>query len=176
MGFQRMGEELKGAPNEITEELKSLSKVIDDSATEVRAISHQLMPKVLIEFGLAPALDDMLEKSLGLAGIKYSFETFGNNERYYEQAELGLYRICQEAINNILKHANATEVSVQLLKAGGNLVMMIEDNGKGANFNTTNTGHGITNMQSRARTIGADISFDSAPGKGTVINVRMPLQ
>lgn len=174
MGFQRISKALQGT-KEVTAELEKLTHVIDDSAIEVRAISHQLMPKTLTEFGLAPAIEDMLQKSLGLAGINYKFEAFESKLRLSETAELGLFRICQEAVNNVQKHAKATQVTVQLLKAGGKLVLVIEDNGKGINFEMNNDGHGITNIKSRARTIGAEINIESNPGRGTVLSIRIPL-
>ena len=79
-------------------------------------ISHQMMPRALQEFGLTTALEDMVEKSLGNSGLEYDFSSFRAEGRYDEKIEIGMYRVAQELINNLLKHAEAKEVSIQLLQ------------------------------------------------------------
>lgn len=91
--------------------------MLDESIAELRNISHQMMPRVLSEMGLVPALDYMLGKSLGNTDIKFEFEHHKvEGERFAENMEVSLYRICQELVNNIIKHSEAKAVSVQLIK------------------------------------------------------------
>lgn len=168
---QRISTDLPGEEKTITD----LTKIIDDSATEVRSISHQMMPKVLQEIGLVPALEDMLAKSLGHSSIRYEFEVFGIEGRFSEKVEVSLYRICQELINNIVKHSGADQVVVQLFRNKGFLIMMVEDNGKGFDAGAKREGIGMMNIATRINTINGDVNFEAGPGSGTVATVRVPI-
>lgn len=156
------------------EALQKITSIIDESATEARNMSHQMMPKVLIESGLIDAIDDMLQKSLGFAQIKYSFEHYDHNERISETAEIALFRIIQELINNVLKHSGATEVDVQILKTGKNIIMVVEDNGVGIST-TENTGLGMMNIKSRISQMEGIFSIEKGMDSGTVATVKLPL-
>ena len=162
----------------LDEELNSTRRILDESIAEVRGISHQMMPRVLSEMGLIPALDDMLQKSLGLTEIQYEFEHHNaENERFKETVEISLYRICQELVNNIIKHSEAKAVSVQLLKTKTHLVLVVEDNGKGFTFDDPNNqnGIGLMNISSRAKAIHGEVNYEPSPEQGTVASVRVPL-
>lgn len=151
-------------------------RLLDGAISEVRDISHRMMPRALEQVGLAPALEDMLEKSLSAAGIDHSFEKMGvGQERFPEQVETGLYRIAQELVNNIIKHAKATHVSVQLVKTGGRLMLMMEDNGIGLPEKTVSNGLGLTGMRSRASGMGGEMTIERGPEGGTVAIVRIPV-
>ena len=128
--------------------------------------------------GLIPALADMLEKSLGLTEIQCEFEHHNvENERFKEAVEISLYRICQELINNIIKHSEAKAVSVQLLKTKSHLVLVVEDNGKGFTFDDPNNqnGIGLMNISSRAKAVNGEVNYEPNPKQGTVASVRVPL-
>ncbi|MCB0754388.1 MAG: sensor histidine kinase [Flavobacteriales bacterium] len=153
-------------------------KMLDDSIAELRTISHQMMPRVLSEMGLIPALDDMLNKSLGNTNIKYEFEHHKvEGQRFAENVEVSLYRICQELVNNIIKHSDAKAVSVQLLKTKTHLVLVVEDNGKGFNFDdgANQNGIGLMNISSRAKAINGEVNYQPSPEQGTVATIRIPL-
>lgn len=152
--------------------------MLNESISEVRTISHQMMPRVLGEMGLIPAIEDMLGKSLGNTDIKFEFEHHKvENIRFVENVEVGLYRICQELINNIIKHSGANAVSVQLLKTGSHLVLVVEDNGKGFTFGseTGRNGIGLTNITSRAKAMNGELNYQPSPEQGTVATIRVPL-
>jgi len=87
--------------------VKELTSTLDQACHEVRSISHQMMPRVLQEDGLVPAIEDMLEKSFQHANITCRFEHFGLSERFAENLEISLYRTTQELVNNIIKHSGA---------------------------------------------------------------------
>src|SRR5690606_18771841 len=127
---------------------EQLTRVLDETCHDVRSISHRMMPRSISKFGLIPALEDMLDKSFPPAGIKHSFEHFGIGEtRFSAEVELSVYRVMQELVNNVLKHAGATEVSVQLLKNADQLIAVIEDNGRGFHLNGQPSGGiGMQNM------------------------------
>ncbi|TNF29569.1 MAG: sensor histidine kinase [Bacteroidetes bacterium] len=162
----------------LDEELNSTRTVLDESIAEVRGISHQMMPRVLSEMGLLPALEDMLQKSLGHTDISYEFEHHNIREsRFTDSIEISLYRICQELINNIIKHSDAKAVSVQLLKTKSHLVLVVEDNGKGFEWNDprTRNGIGLMNISSRAKAIHGEVNYEPSPQQGTVATIRVPL-
>ena len=159
-------------------ELNSTRGILDESIAEVRGISHQMMPRVLSETGLIEALDDMLQKSLGLTDIQYEFEHHNvQDQRFKETVEISLYRICQELVNNIIKHSQAKAVSVQLLKTKSHLVLVVEDNGKGFEFDDpgNQNGIGLMNISSRTKAIHGELNYEPSPEQGTVATIRVPL-
>jgi signal transduction histidine kinase len=169
LGFQRLFSSTKN------EESSKLMGILDDSAQELRLLSHQMMPRALSDVGLPPAIRDMLDNSLGNTDIDFSFEHFGTTERYPETTEIALYRIAQELVNTVIKHSEADQVSVQLYQAGTDLVLMVEDDGKGFNTNQQSSGIGLMNISSRLDTVSGTVHFDSTPGKGTLATVKIPL-
>ena len=160
------------------EQFASSQSMLDESISEVRTISHQMMPRALAELGLIPALDDMLTKSLGNTEIKYEFEHHKvEGERFPENLEVSLYRISQELINNIIKHSEAKAVSIQLLKTKSHLVLVVEDNGKGFTFDNKDNqnGVGLMNINSRAKAMHGEVNYELSPKQGTVATIRIPL-
>lgn len=164
------------APSE-TEVLQKLTKILDDAANEVRSISHQMMPRALQENGVVSAINDMLEKSLGFSNIQFEFNQNINEQRFDERIELSLYRICQELINNIIKHSGANQVHIQLVKSKQFIALIIEDNGKGFNYDAAKKGGiGMLNMSSRINTLNGEINFEPGPTTGTLATIRIPIQ
>jgi len=177
MGWQKLLGDLSQIQPEVAPQAAALTEVLDEACVDVRSISHQMMPKSLQTFGLVPAMDDMLRKSLGTAGINYEFENFGlDKKRFDSRVELTVYRVAQELINNIIKHAKAGSVSVQLMTNSANLILMIEDNGKGFNFEKAERGLGLLNINSRLNTVGGDVDFESTNEKGTRATLRIPIK
>lgn len=163
------------APQE-AEKIQKLTQILDESATELRSISHQMMPKALQEKGLLSAIQDMLEKSLGLTDVNYQLEHFKvEGERFDERVEIGVYRVAQELINNIVKHSKATQVMVQLYKNKSTLILIIEDNGVGFSARGKSDGIGLTNIFSRLNTVDGNVIWEPGPQSGTVATVRVPI-
>jgi len=173
MAWDKLSTHLYKSNSAQFEELMSLTKILDDTAIEVRNISHQMMPKALIELGLEDALRDMFDKSFRKTDIETNFEVFGINEqRFDSQIEKGLYRIAQELVNNIIKHANATHVDFQLFKIKNTLQMIVADNGNGFSPENSN-GHGMSNIKTRLTTINGKIDFEFE--KGTTVRIIISL-
>ncbi len=149
-------------------------KILNDACNKLRIISHQMMPRVLISDGLIPAMEDMLSISFSKTGTKYNFETFGITGRIKNNIEVVLFRISQELVNNILKHAQANEVSVQLFKNNNMIILMVEDDGKGISDKHIKDGIGLRNIISRADTVNGSFNIEKSPNKGTVATVRIP--
>jgi signal transduction histidine kinase/Flp pilus assembly protein TadD len=167
-------------PDEFDKEkykLTELSQIVDNACIEVRSISHQMMPRLLQEDGLIPSIADMLDKSFKFSEIKYNFEHYGMERRLKENVEISVYRICQELINNIIKHSGATNVNVQLYRNGKIMVLLVEDNGKGFEFqNKKDNGIGLMNISSRVETIHGEFNLEPSPKSGTLATIRIPIE
>lgn len=176
LGFEGVMKNVREVAPTEAGRIGQLGKIVDDTATEVRTISHQMMPKALQERGLMPAIDEMLKKTLSPTSIHYSFEHFQvENMRYNERVEVGIYRIAQELINNIIKHSGASEVMVQLFRNKNHLILVVEDNGTGFKPGSKQDGIGLMNISSRLGTVNGDVVWEPSPQSGTVATVRVPV-
>lgn len=176
LAFSRLGSEISVALPIYAAKVGELTEVLDGTCREVRHISHQMMPKSLSENGLISAIEDMLSKSLKFTGIEYQFEHQGIEERLPENLELSLYRVCQELINNVVKHSKASAVNIQLYRLRNHLVMLVEDNGKGMDEQARKQeGIGLKTLASRVNSINGELNFEPSPHAGTVATVRVPL-
>ncbi|MEE9408547.1 MAG: sensor histidine kinase [Polaribacter sp.] len=156
---------------------EELSKILNNcarSADEIRNISHQMMPRTLLENGLIDAIDDLLKGAFMYSKIEQKFEYFNISERFNEQIEISLYRVVQELISNIIKHANASEVNVLLYKQEGQLILLVEDNGIGMQ-NKSKKGHGVLNIKSRIDMIKGTINYEPSTNAGTSATIVVPL-
>ncbi|HRE52015.1 MAG TPA: sensor histidine kinase [Flavitalea sp.] len=149
--------------------------LLNDGYDEMRSLSHRVMPKALIKEGLPLAVKELLSKING-AGLQASLDAAGFNERLPEQTETILYRVIQEAVNNVIKHAAATTLSVQLVKDEEGVAINIEDDGKG--FDPAqlkqSAGIGIKNILSRLSLLKGTVDIDAAPGRGTLVAIFIP--
>lgn len=152
-------------------ELKVLAA---DAGNEVRGIAHRMMPRALGELGLAPAIGDMLDKTLKLPGMRHAYEHFGMEARLQPELETGVYRIAQELTANAAKHSHAHLVNVQLMRNKGWLILIIEDDGVGFDPQSSSAGIGLQGLRDRARVLHGTLEITSAPGAGTVATLRIP--
>jgi signal transduction histidine kinase len=173
LAWQNLTISSKNLTEDEKNKLHELSKILDSTAADVRDISHRMMPKVLEAFGLVPAIDEMLEKSFKLSQIKYEFEHYNFDQRLPKKTELALFRICQELINNVIKHANANFVSIQLFKNQNQIILIVEDNGKGIQQDQKQDGHGLLNIKSRLNTINGQVNFAASENAGTTATIRV---
>ena len=177
MGWQQLSDTWKKQAPEQNKILERLTENLNNVSNEVRHISHQMMPATLRELGLESALRDMLQKSFTDAKITYEFESHNTNKRFPENIEIGLYRIAQELVNNILKHSNAKHVSIELFTTKSHLVLIIEDDGKGFNpSRIKEIGNGINNINSRAKSVNGNVSFEERQESGVSATIRVPIK
>jgi two-component system NarL family sensor kinase len=160
----------------------SLEQGIDNlgiAITEVRRISRDLRPGVLDDLGLGPALKTLVEEFEKRTCIETEFETVVFRNRLDQNAKIALYRIAQEALTNIERHAGATHVTVDLRGHNKGATLKIEDNGCGVDQSQHNRGVGIglRNMQERVEQLDGELRIRSPRGqsKGTVIEATVPL-
>jgi PAS domain S-box-containing protein len=161
--------------------IHDIKELLDDVMKEAREISFNLMPSVLDDFGLVPALQLLSEQFTNRTSITAHFHTSGIKDRLDPQLEIGLYRIAQESLNNVSKHSEATEVNLQFIRYPEGIRLVIEDNGKGIIEKpdivraTGKGGMGLVSMRERAASFGGVLTIDSTPKSGTFITVEIPL-
>ena len=150
--------------------------ITDEACKEVRSISHQMMPNILLKSGLTIAVRDFLDK-IDARRIQVQLDTFGLNERLDSNTETVLYRVIQETVNNVIKHARGNKLYITLGKDEEGINATIEDNGIGFDVHDKDQfdGIGLKNIASRVEFLKGKVEFDSAPGRGTVVNVWIPL-
>ena len=177
LGFNVLQNRLATVAPAEAQRLEDLSAHLNDSCTEVRNMAHVMMPPALAQHGLVPSLEMLLRNSLKPLGFQAEFDHFNLPERLSEKTELGLYRIAQELLNNILKHAQADKVILQLYQAGNNLIMRIEDNGKSFDFDEARRrgSMGLLNILSRVSTLSGTYTSEKGEPTGTIATVRIPV-
>lgn len=156
----------------------NLKELVIKTIQETRQISNNLMPPVLSDFGLEPALRQLVDQKVRQTGLTILLESEGEPGRLETAAEIGLYRIAQEALSNAIRHADADEIDVLLQLSGDNLIMTISDNGRGvasAAPESILNGHGLHNMRERARLLNGVFRLASEADRGTRVIVTIPL-
>ena len=162
-----------GMEKEFQESIDSLQKIL----LELKIILYDLKPPVLEELGLIMALSSLINKISGVGLLKGSLNVIGFEERLNPKLEIALFRIVQEAINNILKHSYAKEFSVQLIKQNNILKMLIYDDGIGFNSNNGKSdGFGLLNIKERVENFKGVFKIDSSNNGGTLLVVEIPVE
>ncbi len=157
--------------------MQNALSLVDDSVKEVRAVSHNMMPNTLIKLGLASAVREFITKLGNAPTLKVDLEIVGLDTRLDNQVETVLYRVIQEIVNNIIKHAQASQISMQLIRHETELNVMIEDNGIGFDSSKLDTfdGMGLKGIQTRIEFLNGSVHFDSSIGRGTTVIIDVPL-
>lgn len=157
--------------------LDEISAVTSQAIEEVRQIAHNLRPHHLDNLGLTKSLEAMIEKVESSSRINFTYDIAQLDGALPKENEISLYRIVQEAINNIVKHSAATRARIDVVRDEQNISVMITDNGKGfdvkATANAARGGFGLTGMAERVRMIGGTYHVESVPGVGTTVNVSL---
>ncbi|NDI98046.1 sensor histidine kinase [Flavobacterium sp. LaA7.5] len=174
-------ENLKLRKSEINEDENRLYQKTDDLIEEayqkVRRLAHAKNAGVYASEGLIPALKKLVQKVSIPKKLKVDFIPYGFNERLDNSQEITIFRIVQELITNIIKHAQATEASIQLTHHDDLINIIIEDNGVGFSTDKMNAedGMGIAAIQKKTEQLGGSFIIDSTPGKGTTILIDLPI-
>ena len=156
------------------------SGVIANLLQQVRQLSLSLHPSVLDDLGLAAALRWCVRERVGRSGLKVTLQVPEDLPRFAEVTEITLFRVFQEALSNVMKHAEARDMTVTIALEGGRLTLMIRDDGKGFSPEAarkhalSGASLGLIGMQERVRLAGGEIMIESAPGKGTEMQVSVP--
>lgn len=173
----QMSKKLHPNEKEMIENMKQADQLLADTMRSVRKIATQLRPSILDNLGLVSALEWQSREFEKNFGIKCVFESLLNEPQFTTKQSNSLFRIYQEALTNIARHAGATQVDSVLSQEDSRFVLEIRDNGKG--FRMEDMAHrktlGLKGMQERALMIDGDFQIESKPGAGTYIQISIPI-
>ena len=178
MQIDSLRETLTDQP-ELSAKLAGITDDIEATYREVRGISHDLMSKALEKTDLQVALEDLVMRCRqAQPQLDIQLYTHFKPEEVSGLAKIHLYRIMQELLGNTLKHAQAKQVSVQLLEDQGNLLLTVEDDGKGFDpgDKEQSDGIGLANVRTRVEVLRGALHLESRPGRGTFVNIALPLE
>ncbi len=156
-------------------ETPGLRDAIRQLSQDIRDISHRLHPKIIEDLGLASALQALSDEFRDREHMITSFFQQDVPETIPPETAISLYRIAQEALRNVAKHAGRTHVKISLRGEGGRLQLQVSDSGIGFDVEDLRSGLGLISMEERARQIGATFRIECALGEGTRITVDAPL-
>ena len=159
------------------ENFDRIMALVDESCRELRTVSHNMMPNALLKAGLASAVQEFVDK-LDSRMLQVNLYTEGLDQRLDAQVETVLYRIIQECVNNVIKHSGASLLDISLVREVDAIACTIEDNGQGfdvAAKQASGGGLGLKNLRARLDFLQGTMDIDSAPGKGTLVAMHIPL-
>lgn len=163
-------------PAEMRAASAELRELVVQTLRDVRRLAVELRPKALDDFGLIPALERLTESFAEQTGIAVDFESALGDERLPDEIGTALYRIVQESLTNVVKHARATRVSVLVTRREGVVAAVIEDDGTGFDpGQTRDVGIGLLGMRERVALVDGRLEVESRHGAGTTILVEVPL-
>jgi signal transduction histidine kinase len=156
---------------------KEITELINETIAEVKRISYNVMPGSLVDFGLEAALKGLCDNTSKYSSLKFDFRYIReSNHSLNFDVTVAVFRIVQEGINNILKHASAKKVELHILDKADEIYILLKDDGAGFDSGAINsTGFGLRSMMERARLLNGGVDIHSAPGEGTVVEARIPI-
>jgi PAS domain S-box-containing protein len=165
----------RGKP--LLEKIKVMNQLIDEALQIAKRISSELRPGVLDHLGLAAAIEWQAKELEKRTETRFEFKSSPRNIAVDRGRSTAIFRICQEALTNIVRHANASRVKIDLRGKPGWITLSIADNGKGIEESQLSDpkSFGLIGIRERARFWGGDVNIIGSPGKGTVLNLVVPL-
>lgn len=164
----------------VREELYALQDMVRQSLQDVRKIIFDLRPMVLDDLGLVPAVKRYIEDFQAQYSLAVELVVIGSPRRFFMAVEVALFRVIQESLSNIRKHARARQVMIKLEILNNKINVVVKDDGMGFNLNdvmngANKEGFGLLGMRERIQILKGEINIQSAPGQGTAVNVSVPL-
>ena len=160
--------------------INKMQEQIDQAISESKDLAHNLIPIVLKDFGLIVAIKNLINRANEMHDIIINFNAFDYNERIDGKLEKAIYRICQESINNIIKHSKAKNANFQIFMQEELLVLVVDDDGVGFNLKSLEkkgmVGIGLVSMRERVNAFEGTFNIDSKLGKGTEIIIEIPIK
>ncbi|MCG0278122.1 MAG: sensor histidine kinase, partial [Thermanaeromonas sp.] len=168
-------------PGKVREELQALQNIVLTSLQDIRKIIFDLRPMVLDDLGLVPALKRYFSAYAEQYGLEVDFLCFGQQRRLDSAVEIALFRIIQEAVNNIKKHAKVKSAVVKMEMLPDKVTVVIRDEGQGFDLEAVQNrkeggGFGLLGMKERVQLLKGQLKIITAPGRGTTVSVTIPLQ
>jgi signal transduction histidine kinase len=176
MNLSAFESEMKFENGEQRVAFEKIIELVDESCKEVRNVSHNMMPNALLKSSLASAIREFIDK-LDQKKLQVHLYTEGLDERLDSNIETVFYRVIQECVNNVIKHAAATTLDISLIKDNDGISATIEDNGLGfdASDKEKLNGLGLKNIVTRIEYLKGTVEFDSTPGRGTLVALHVPV-
>ena len=164
----------EAAPPELEAEIAETKALANQAMTELLSLARQLRPTALDDLGLAAAIGGQVEQ-LGRGEIETRLDLEGDFSDLGDDAQLVVYRVAQEALNNAARHSGAKRVEVQLRRAeDGGVALEVTDDGQGFAFDQQQRGLGIGGMRERALLVGGELTIESRPDAGTTVRLEVP--
>lgn len=182
LGFAAVGESLQNNPEVASQQVDKLKKLSMQALEELRSLIRNLRPSVLDDLGLVPALQGQVQSFEGNSGVQARFVLNGRRRRLPPEVETIVFRIAQESLNNVARHAAARQVAVLLDFEPNELRLVVEDDGRG--FDPQTAYHpqngrrpwGLLGIEERVLLVGGRCQIESAPGRGTTVKITIPLE
>jgi signal transduction histidine kinase len=173
--------EKKNSSSDLAPALEGMQEIVSQTIEQIRTLSYRLRPAALEEFGLSTALETLMQEAAQNSGLKVSCECTLGDYKLQEEVEVTLYRITQEGLTNVLRHASATEVRLEVKSVEDGIQLCIEDNGVGFDpahlpGKPSKRHLGLVSIRERAEMLGGTLDVYTAPHKGTTIQVFIPLR
>lgn len=180
--YKSVEDNLENIDDETKQDYEKANELLDEACKSVREISHNMLSGTLSKFGLMPALKE-LKQTIETAcnkqqqnEIEIELTSHKFDDRLDNTMEIEIYRVIQELLNNIIKHAKASQVTIQVLKRNTEVNIVVEDNGVGFNISDDYKGFGLKTIQSRITKIKGRCNIDSGKGSGTTVTIDIPIK
>lgn len=159
--------------------LQNSFTLLEESFRELKSISYNLMPDIVFQFGLLAAVKDLCKKINNTGKLHMDFKVFHVKRKFKKNFEVEVFRVIQEIINNTIKHAEATNVEIQFVQQQDTLLITVEDNGKGFDYEkklkSKTKGKGLLNIVNRIKLLHGTLRVESNKNQGTTYMVELPL-
>ena len=162
------------APPRLRDELTETKGLANQAMGELLQLARQLRPTALDDHGLVSAIEEQLRRFKAQHGIDTRLATEGALDDLGSDQQLVLYRVTQEALNNVVRHAGASSVSIEIARRDGSVALEVTDDGAGFVVGKELRGLGLDGMAERARLVDGEFEIDAAPGRGTTLRLKVP--
>jgi two-component system sensor histidine kinase UhpB len=163
------------APPGVADELAEVKRLVNQAMDELLRLARELRPTALDDHGLYSAIESQARRFSNQTGIATDLRTHGEPAELDEDREIAVFRVAQEALANVARHASASRVDIDLARLGDSGVeLTVRDDGQGFPTHLPTDGLGLNGMAERARLVGGELEIDSRPGGGTAVSLRVP--
>ncbi len=176
LNLDGLGHEIGNLSKDLQKKYQTGMEFLNRAIDESRTIAHNLIPKGIDDFGLVLAVQSILDGLKDSSETTFEFHDNLGEERLSSSVELALYRISQEAVNNIIKYSEAKHATIQLIKHPNEVIYTIEDDGRGFDMRKLDNKarFGLNSIQNRAKSISAHFELSSSLGRGTHLTIEIP--
>lgn len=164
----------KAESEQIVSKLEEVNRAISSIATDIRQISHDLMPSSLIDFGVITALANFATKITDSSEIEVHYQSNIKDGQLSKEYELNIFRIVQELVNNALKYSQCKNIDISLRLDESKIAILVQDDGVGMDIDNITNGIGLQNIKSRVESLHGEIEIDSQKGVGTTFHISLP--